>query len=457
MSRGAKQSLYQPGKPPVIKRSKADRLPAPHKSSYLGRLGWGMVFVGVTTFAAACGMTLALVAPFQGLPEHSSSGHSPSMGELFSRGLQYGMGRPVNILMMGIDRVPGAQPGSAEAFKGRSDTMLLVRLNPEDGSVNILSIPRDTRVSIPSVGMDKINAANAIGGPDLAATVVSRTLNNVSVDRYVRIDTGAFRELVDLVGGVEINVPKRMYYIDQTQKLDIDLQPGLQTLNGEQAEGYARFRHDELGDIGRAQRQQILLKALQKRLTNPIMLTRLPQLFGVMQKHIDSDLTLREMIALVQFGMQLKPAQLHMVLLPGRFSGSEYEASYWIMDSAGMDRVVANYFQEGGAIAATNSTVNPEDLRISIQNASSDPQAGKLMADLLASHGYHNVEIDADWPSQENETAVIVQQGDMQAAQTIQTVLGMGQVQAESTGTLGSDLTIRVGNDLGPFLTNHSQ
>jgi polyisoprenyl-teichoic acid--peptidoglycan teichoic acid transferase len=453
VGKGAKQSLYRASIPPVIKKTKIVPQSVRRKSSLLKRLGLGVVFLGVTSIAAVGGLTLALITPFQG---HTADGKSPSIAELFGRGLQYGMARPVNILMMGIDRVPEATPGSAEAFKGRSDTMLLVRLNPEDGAVSILSIPRDTRVNIPTIGMDKINAANAIGGPDLAATVVSRTLNNVSVDRYARIDTGAFRELVELVGGVEINVPKRMYYIDQTQKLKIDLQPGLQTLTGEQAEGFARFRYDELGDIGRAQRQQILLKALQKQLTNPMMLTRLPQLFGVMQKHIDSDLTLGEMLALVQFGMQLKPPQLRMVLLPGRFSGSEYEASYWIMDTAGMERVINNYFQSGGAIP-TNSLTNPQDLRISVQNAARDPKAAQRMVDLLARHGYRNVEIDVDWPSEESITEVIVQQGDLPAAQSLQAALGMGRVQSDSTGTLGSDLTIRVGNDLAPFLANHPQ
>jgi polyisoprenyl-teichoic acid--peptidoglycan teichoic acid transferase len=442
MSRGSKQSGLQTKIPVVTKYP--ERLSfMPKKPSILKRLAWSLAFVGVTTVAAASGITLAMLTPFQSTAQQAGSHKSP-FGNLF--GLQYGIGRPVNILVMGIDRVLDAPAGSAASFKGRSDTMLLVRLNPEDGTVSILTIPRDTRVEIPTVGLSKINAANASGGADLAATVVSRTFDDVPVDRYVRVSTEAFRELVELVGGVEVNVPERMQYTDQTQKLKIDLQPGLQTLNGVQAEGFARFRYDAMGDIGRAQRQQVLMKALQKKVANPMMLTRLPQLFGVMQKQIDSDLTLQEMLSLVQFGLQLKPDKLRMVLLPGRFSSyDEYEESYWLMNSDAMHRVMQNYFAASGPDGSENYA--PQDLRISVQNASGQPRAARQVADLLIGNGFSNVYIEADWPHSEPETEVVVQQGDLKAAKMLQAAMGFGRVEPNSTGTIDSDLTIRVGQD----------
>ncbi len=417
----------------------------PKKPSMLKRLAWTLAFMGVTTVAAASGITLAMLTPFQSTAQQAGGQKSP-FGNLF--GFQYGIGRPVNILVMGIDRVLDAPAGSAASFKGRSDTMLLVRLNPEDGTASILTIPRDTQVEIPTIGLSKINAANAHGGADLAATVVSRTFDDVPVDRYVRISTDAFRELVDLVGGVEVNVPERMQYTDQTQKLKIDLQPGLQNLNGVQAEGFARFRYDAMGDIGRAQRQQVLMKALQKKVANPMMLTQLPQLYGVMQKQIDSDLSLQEMLSLVQFGLQLKPDKLRMVLLPGRFSSyDEYEESYWLINSTSTQRVMQNYFETGGAIADGLESYSPQELRISVQNASGQPRAARQVADALISHGFSNVFIEDDWPYTEPKTKVVVQQGDLQAAKILQAAIGVGQVEPDSTGTIDSDLTIRVGAD----------
>jgi polyisoprenyl-teichoic acid--peptidoglycan teichoic acid transferase len=420
------------------------------RSSILGRLFWGSTFIVVTLVSAGFGATLTMTTPFQAGESHSSE--PASLVELLQRGLQYGIGRPVNILVMGIDRVPPDSPEAARGpFAGRSDTMLLVRLNPTQDNVNVLTIPRDTLVEIPKHGEGKINSANALGGPLLAAEVVSKTLDYTPVDRYVRISTQAFRELVDLVGGVEVYVPKRMEYVDNTQKLKIDLQPGLQVLNGVQAEGFARYRHDELGDIGRAQRQQILLKALQKRLTNPMMLARLPQLYSVLQKYIDSDLSLGEMLALLQFGVQLQPHELKMVLLPGRFSAEgEYNASYWLMDEAGAKKVVHTYFQDGYHSTTAGSTPeeqNPKALRIAIQNASSNPNGGRLMADFLAKSGFNNTFIDEDRTKLESQTEIIVQRGDERSARLLQSTLNIASLESNSTGNIDSDLTVVVGND----------
>lgn len=409
---------------------------------------WSFAFLLVTIVSASLGATIALVTPF----EPSVQKQRPSIGELIRGRLRFGISRPVNVLVMGIDRVPGAPEGSPESFASRSDTMLLARVNPEAGNLNILSIPRDTQVDIPGVGVTKINHANWEGGSDLAAEVVSQTFNGVSVDRYVRFTTGAFRELVDVVGGVRVYVPERMYYVDQTQKLTIDLEPGWQTLNGEQAEGFVRFRNDQYGDIGRAQRQQMLLKALQKRLTNPLILTRLPEVFNVIQKHVDTDLSLGEMLALVQFGMRLDSGDLRMVLLPGRFSApEEFNASYWLIDQVGVDRVMRSYFD------VSPLTYQPEGeepliytLRIAIQNASSDPNAAQELADELARQGFENIYIDSDWPQTEPQTEVIVQRGYLEAAQTLAGTLGTAMITTDSTGNIDSDLTIRVGNDWEP-------
>lgn len=209
--------------------------------------------------------------------------------------LPYSFNRPINVLVMGLDQSETGE--QAEKFDTRSDTLLLLRFDPLEGTTSLLSIPRDTQVAIPGYGTTKINAANVFGGPALAADVVSRTLNDVPIDRYLRIDTTAFKELVDLVGGVEVYVPKPMRYTDNTQKLYIDLPAGRQTLNGDQAEQFARFRYDELGDIGRVQRQQMLLRALREKLANPLILTKAPDLVKVLQKYVDTNLSFEELMA----------------------------------------------------------------------------------------------------------------------------------------------------------------
>lgn len=435
-----RRSKHASSQPMLLTRT----VPAPQGARATRSLLWSITFILVAITSATLGATLALVAPFWSAPAEEGE---RSLAELFRDNFQYGISSPTNVLVMGIDQVPEAKEDSQEVFAGRSDTMLLVRLDPDQQDIHVLSIPRDTQVEIPGLGVTKINHANWKGGPDLASQVVSQTLD-VPIDRHVRISTDAFRELVDLVGGVRVFVPQRMSYEDQTQKLKIDLEPGWQTLNGDETEQFARFRSDQYGDVGRTQRQQVLLKALLKRLANPLVLPRLPKIFNVMQRHIDTNLTFGEMVSILQLALQAGQDEVKMVLLPGRFSQpGEYNASYWILDPPEVEQVMRNYFQTSAAEGQILEAAPIQSLKIAIQNASSEPQASHRMANYLAEQGIHNVYIDHDWPDTQRQTQVIVQRGDLEAARALQTALGKGSIEADSTGSLASDLTIRVGED----------
>lgn len=429
---GLTQSSFSPQDAALLKHSKS--------SHWLKK---AFVLAITATTSATLGLVAALLIPLpMGLIAKDQTSRSMNMWQV---GLGYRVGRPVNILVMGIDRVPGSKPGDKSIFTGRSDTMLLVRVDPDQDSVSLLSIPRDTQVEVPGVGMDKINDANVQGGATLAARTVSSVLNGVTVDRYVRISTDAFKELVDLLGGVEVNVPKPMVYEDKTQKLKINLSPGLQTLNGDQAEQFARFRADDLGDIGRVQRQQALLKSLRQKLTSPTVIPQIPGLVQAMQKYIDTNLTLEEMMALVSAGRKLSEGKFKMVMLPGRFSApDEFAASYWIMDPAGRDRVMKQYFDV--APLGYSDSQATGSFRIAIQNASSHPTAASQMRQHLAQLGFQDTYIVDDARPQA-QTMLIAQKGDLEGANSLQAMLGMGVVEANSTGDLESDITIRVGND----------
>ncbi len=368
------------------------------------------------------------------------------LGDLVKNGFRYQVKRPVNVLVMGIDRVLDAKPGSQEIFSGNSDSMLLLRFDPNDPSLNLLSVPRDTQVEIPGLGVTKINQANPSGGPALAGKVVSDTLSGVTIDRYVRLSTDAFRELIDQVGGIDVDVPTDMVYEDKTQKLNINLKRGQQILDGDKAEQFARFRNDGLGDIGRVQRQQTMFKALREKMSSPVMIPRIPGLIQGMQKYVDTNLTLEEMSALLNYGMGLDKKNVKMVLLPGRFSGpEEFKASYWILEPEGRDRIMKEYF-DIGAGQADSSTAS---LRIVIQNASDNPIAAQNLSMQLAKAGYENISISDDRPEPQTQTQIIVQGGQSKSAEAIQQVIKIGILETSSTGELESDITLRIGNDLG--------
>jgi LCP family protein required for cell wall assembly len=418
------------------------------------RLFQGLLLATTATLSAIVGAGLMLMAPAS-LDGKASLPQGDQFMALFQNGLQYRLTRPVNILVLGIDRVLGSSDDSSEIFAGRSDTMLFIRLDPQQNSASILSIPRDTQVDIPGVGLSKINEANVVGGPALARDVVGKTLNQVPIDRYVRVSTSAFRELIDQLGGVEVFVPFPMSYVDNTQKLKIDLQQGWQTLDGDKAEQFARFRHDGYGDIGRVQRQQILIKALRKRLADPTVLPRLPGAMQVMQKYIDTNLNLEEMLALVQLGLKLDQKQVKMVMLPGHFGDPNQDtASYWLMNSNGRDRVLREYFHHTSpstdssteaAIANTEPALKA--LNIAVQNATHQPGLGRQFVGYLESQGFEHINLIEDWPEPLNQTQIVVQQGDFTGANDLQKLLGLGDIDVTSTGDIESDLTIRVGLD----------
>ena len=152
----------------------------------------------------------------------------------------------INVLLLGID---DGDSEAAESEPKRTDAMMLASFDPEGNEVALVSMPRDTMVQIPGhKGYDKINAAYAYGGVMLAKQTVANLLR-VPIHYYVLVDWRAFKESIDLIGGVDLYVDKDMYYEDPYADLVIDIKHGYQHLNGELAGQYVRFRKDELGDI----------------------------------------------------------------------------------------------------------------------------------------------------------------------------------------------------------------
>jgi LCP family protein required for cell wall assembly len=360
--------------------------------------------------------------------------------------------KPLNILLMGIDRVPNQENNPEAKFAGRSDTMLLIRFNPDDSSIKILSIPRDSRVELPDGRSNKINSANAIGGIDYTKETIANNLSGITVDKYIRVTSEAFEKLIDSVGGVKVYVPKDMQYTDQTQGLYIDLKEGEQVLNGTQAEGFVRYRKDSLGDIGRIQRQQILLKALQQKLQSPITLWQMPKIWKVLESEVDTDLTQKEIFDLATFSLGIDKQDIQMLMLPGRASSpQEYRLSYWLVDATEQEKMIQQYLDSSSSSTDDESLFNA---RIAIQNSTDTPQLAKKVALLLSQNGFQNVYVAGNHSPQLEKTQIIVQKGDRNTAKKLFSTLNFGEVEYSSTGVLDSDVTIVLGKDTQAFLEN---
>ncbi len=366
--------------------------------------------------------------------------------DLWTKLSQYKLSRPMNILIMGIEPVPGTVEGSPESFAGDSDTMMLVRLNPSDKSIRVLSIPRGTMIAIPEQGLTKVSEANAKGGPVLAARVVSRSLSNAPIDRYIRISTSGFRQLVDQLGGVDVFVPETMNYQDQHGGLSINLAPGWQNLNGEQAEQFSRFREQGMGDLPRVQRQQALITSLLQRLNSPTVLPKLPQLTRIMRKYFDTNLRMEEIMALANFSVNVERDNFQMAMLPGTFSKfSQDPNSYWL-NMTGQQTLLNDYV--GVDLASLKSDNRPVSIRrVAVQNTTNQPQLTEKVITYLKQKGFTNVYAVPDWPDTQRQTQIIVQKGNRQPGIDLREVLGLGEIQVSGNGDLESDLTIRIGKD----------
>jgi LCP family protein required for cell wall assembly len=370
--------------------------------------------------------------------------------------------RPVNILVLGTIILTSDLLDAQSKPKGRylaevddnlngmSDAMLLIRFDPATQKVAVLSIPRDTRVHIQGVGKTKINFANYVGGAPLSAQTVSQVLGDIPIDRYIRFNVNGFGKLVDAFGGVDMYVPKKMKYQDDSQHLYINLNAGQQKLNGSKAIQYMRYRHDDLGDIGRVQRQQAFFRAFIDQKLKPEAITKFPEILAIVKDNIDTNLSVEEVLALAGYTSKIDRKSIQMHMAPGRFSNpGEFDSlSYWILDNRRLSKIMGQSFgsMKRADISLEEST--PQNLRIAIQDSMSQPEGSKKATTVLSKAGYAQVFPASDrWTKPLAKTVIVAQSGDRESAEKLREALGIGEVLIESTGDIESDITVRVGKD----------
>ena len=225
----------------------------------------------------------------------------------------------VNVLFMGID-------------EARSDSMILARYNKEDDKIAMISIPRDTRVEITNYGYDKINSAVAKKeGIPLAMDTVSRLLD-IPVHYYVELDFKGMEKIIDIIGGVEIDVLQDMYYPDPTQNLFINIKKGKQVLDGKNSVDFVRFRSgypDQ--DLGRIKAQQDFIKAFIKKVTSPKVLPKAFNILSAMSKCVRTNMEEKEIAYYSLKLKDLKSYNIRMFTLPGEALYID-RISYYVYD-----------------------------------------------------------------------------------------------------------------------------
>lgn len=349
----------------------------------------------------------------------------------------------VNILVLGVDE--------RSDDVGRSDTMFLVTIDTDTQEVAMLSVPRDTRVKIPGFGWDKINHAYAQGKANLSLRAAEGLLG-IPLDYYVLINFAGFYQIVDAVGGVDIDVEKRMYYQDPYDDLVINLKPGMQHMDGKTAIKYVRYRDSE-GDIGRVERQQKFIKAMLQQVASPGVITRIPSIIKEVSATVQTNFSTSDMLSLAKVLNDAQKQGLKTDMVPGKPAFIS-EISYWLPDVVALRQHIAQI--QGGTLdgahlaeaeqladeytrsvpremkivevpKAAQATVKPGatdkptdkpvaaksakppvagKVTISVVNASGNPKAGDKMATALKAQGFEVTGVVAS-STIEKDTVVI--------------------------------------------------
>jgi LCP family protein required for cell wall assembly len=297
----------------------------------------------------------------------------------------------VNILIIGVDVTLDNRRQVVNV--SRADTLVLLTVDPEKRRLAAVSVPRDTRAHVPGVGTTKINASYAYGGPSLTIRTMEQLLA-VKVHYYVKLGPDSFKNLIDAIGGLEIDVEKNMKYTDTWAGYAIDLKKGRQKLNGDQVTGYIRFRHDAMGDIGRVERQRKVMNILVRELKQPSVVLHAPSLLRAFAENTETDLSAVELMSLGLFAIRSRDLPMQEHTLPGWFA-----PEYWDPDFAKIRPLVADLYYGISADELAGTLIE-------VRNGSGVPGLAWQTAARLAEVGLRNVKVSTAPASAEVTTVI---------------------------------------------------
>ncbi len=322
----------------------------------------------------------------------------------------------------------------------RTDTIMIASLDTSTRDFNIVSIPRDSRVEIPNRGQRRINSAYAFGGIDLTIETIENLLQ-VPIDYYINLDYEGFINVVDAMGGVELEIEDRMHYVDEAGDLHIDFSPGTKVLDGEEALKYVRYREPYRADIGRIQRQQKFVQAALNQLFSPGMLIDMPQIASEGLNSVYTNINLSDFIPFLSLIFDIDIDEINTAKLAGH-PETIGEANYWILDTEEKHRIVDEYLR-----GETHRRYS--DISLRVYNGSGESRAARSVAEELETYGFEIKNVaNADHFNYEKTEITYFQEKNKDTAQRIAQYLG-GEVifVSESTSNPDNLIEIYVGAD----------
>ena len=243
-----------------------------------------------------------------------------------------------NVLVLGLDDAVNMD----NAEEKRADAILLISMENTTGKVRILNIPRDTWVKMAQEkGETRLANVYAVGGAPLMVRTINQMFD-ISIHQYVVIDLATFGQIVDAVGGIDLYIERNMDYDDPEAGLSIHMKQGYRHLDGVGAEHYLRYRSDDLGDLGRTQRQQKFVKAFYAKLLRVDTLPKVPAIADILKQNVTTSAELFDSVHIGNVIRKLNIEPPRTIMLPGDFSRDD--DTVWIMDRAATDEIIHELF-----------------------------------------------------------------------------------------------------------------
>jgi LCP family protein required for cell wall assembly len=364
--------------------------------------------------------------------------------------------KPENILVMGTDEDP-------DGASRRSDSMMLVRVSPQGEFLSVLSIPRDLIVNIPGVGPDKINAAYAIGGLDLARQTV-KDLTGENIHHVVLMDFTGFSQAVDSLGGVYVDVDK-LYFNDNSTAAwgeaydPIDIDPGYQKLNGPDALAFVRYRHTD-SDFMRIKRQQLFLRDAKSQSMKWGNITRIPELVDIFASNTKTSFEDRgDILSLAKFMLDLDKGRIHQDQIPIIESGGSV-----LLDKEKLPEVISAFespsFEKpqppvpGAPPPPPVPSDQTKKLTVEVRNGSDISGAANLVTNLMVGKGMAHTQVGVDELESFADNQIYFQGNNQAAADELATLMRPCQVAPlPADVTTKAQIVIIVGDNFAGELT----
>ncbi|MGV8983041.1 LCP family protein [Clostridium sp.] len=350
-------------------------------------------------------------------------------------------GESCNILVMGID--VGTAGSTNVNDPKRTDTMIVAHYNAEDKNISLVSVPRDTLIKINNKNQ-KINAAHAIGGVTYAVDAVEELLG-IKIDYYGKINYEGFRNVIDAIGGVDMDITRTMKYDDPTQNLSIDFKKGTTVhLDGKKAEEFFRWRKNNdgsglaNGDLGRIENQHMFITKVMEKLKSPITLLKIPSILSAIQTSVETNMDAKDIFKYGYIFATIDKEKFSMDTIQGndeKINGS----AYLIYDEAKNKSIISKLHDESAL------SIDKSKLRIKVINGTKKAGLASDFATYLQQKGYKKPEtMNGDATS---KTKILVYNGNEDIKTSLVKDFKIDNIEFLSSTQENFDIIVMLGED----------